>query len=119
MCSTRAARSPRGRPPRSGATSTWRRPTSARPGSRTARMPDTTLELRDVEVRYGAVPALRGASIAVRRGEVEGLIGPNGAGKSTLLHAVMGDVPVSRGAILFEGQSVVGIPTERIARRGI
>jgi branched-chain amino acid transport system ATP-binding protein len=82
-------------------------------------VPDTTLELHDVEVRYGAVPALRGASLRVSRGEVVGLVGPNGAGKSTLLHAVMGDVPVARGTILFEGQSVVGLPTERIARRGI
>jgi branched-chain amino acid transport system ATP-binding protein len=82
-------------------------------------VPDATLELRDVEVRYGAVPALRGVSLAVRQGEVVGLVGPNGAGKSTLLHAVMGDVPVARGSILFEGRSVLGIPTERIARQGI
>ena len=82
-------------------------------------MPDSVLTLEGLEVRYGAVPALRGASLTVGRGEVVGLVGPNGAGKSTLLHAVMGAAPVAGGSILFEGQSVLGIPTEEIARRGI
>lgn len=82
-------------------------------------MPEPALELEDVDVRYGAVPALRGASLTVGRGEVVGLIGPNGAGKSTLLLAVMGVVAVARGSIRFEGQSVLGMPTERIARRGL
>ncbi len=82
-------------------------------------MPDPILTLEGVEVRYGAVPALRGASLTVGRGEVVGLVGPNGAGKSTLLHAVMGATPVAVGSILFEGQSVLGVATEQIARRGI
>jgi branched-chain amino acid transport system ATP-binding protein len=82
-------------------------------------VPDPILTIEGVEVRYGAVPALRGASLTVGRGEVVGLVGPNGAGKSTLLHAVMGAAPVAGGSILFEGQSVLGIATEQIARRGI
>jgi branched-chain amino acid transport system ATP-binding protein len=82
-------------------------------------VPDPMLTLDRVEVRYGAVPALRGASITVGRGEVVGLVGPNGAGKSTLLHAVMGDAPVTAGSILFEGESVLGVAPEQIARRGI
>lgn len=82
-------------------------------------MPETALELQDVEVRYGVAPALRGASLAVQSGEVVGLVGPNGAGKSTLLNAVMGAVPVARGSILFEGRSVVGVDTEEIVRSGI
>jgi branched-chain amino acid transport system ATP-binding protein len=82
-------------------------------------VPEAALELHDVEVRYGVVPALRAASLTVSQGEVVGLVGPNGAGKSTLLLAVMGAVPVARGSILFEGQSVLGVPTERIARGGI
>ncbi len=82
-------------------------------------MPDSMLTLERLEVRYGAVPALRGASLTVGRGEVVGLVGPNGAGKSTLLHAVMGAAPVTGGSILFEGQSVLGTRTEEIARGGI
>src|SRR5579885_842657 len=91
-CSTRAARSPRARRRRSGATSTsplrtWDLPASRR---RRSRMPEPALEVQDLEVRYGAVRALRGATLSVDAGEIVGLMGPNGAGKSTLLHAVMG-----------------------------
>jgi branched-chain amino acid transport system ATP-binding protein len=82
-------------------------------------MPDVSLAIEDLEVRYGAVPALRGASLSIAPGEVVGLVGPNGAGKSTLLQSVMGAVPATRGSIMFEGRSVVGVPTERIVRSGI
>jgi branched-chain amino acid transport system ATP-binding protein len=82
-------------------------------------MPEIALAVEDLEVRYGAVPALRGASLSIAAGEVVGLVGPNGAGKSTLLQSVMGAVPATRGSILFQGRSVVGVPTERIVRSGI
>jgi branched-chain amino acid transport system ATP-binding protein len=82
-------------------------------------MPEVALAIEDLEVRYGGVPALRGASLSIAAGEVVGLVGPNGAGKSTLLQSVMGAVPASRGSIMFEGRSVVGVPTERIVRSGI
>ena len=51
------------------------------------------LELEGLDVLYGSVPAVRGLSLEVGRGELVGLIGPNGAGKSTTLHAIMGVVP--------------------------
>ncbi|MGZ4381245.1 MAG: ATP-binding cassette domain-containing protein [Gaiellaceae bacterium] len=58
-------------------------------------MPENVvLGVADLEVRYGTVPAVRGLTFEVRRGEIVGLIGPNGAGKSTTLHAIMGLVPV-------------------------
>jgi branched-chain amino acid transport system ATP-binding protein len=82
-------------------------------------MPEVSLAIEDLEVRYGAVPALRGASLSIAAGEVVGLVGPNGAGKSTLLQSVMGAVRAARGSIVFEGRSVVGVPTERIVRSGI
>jgi branched-chain amino acid transport system ATP-binding protein len=82
-------------------------------------VPEPALAIEGLDVRYGAVPALRGASLAVAPGEVVGLIGPNGAGKSTLLQAVMGAVPAAGGTIRFEGRSVAGVPTERIVRSGI
>ena len=82
-------------------------------------MPDSLLEIESLEVRYGAVPALRDASLTVGRGEIVGLVGPNGAGKSTTLLATMGVVPARAGAIRFDGHSIRGLPTERIVRRGI
>ena len=77
------------------------------------------LELDGLVVRYGSVPAVRGLSLAVERGELVGLIGPNGAGKSTTLHAIMGVVPAAEGDVRFAGQSIRGRAPEAIARAGI
>ncbi len=77
------------------------------------------LELDGLEVRYGAVAAVRGLSLEVHRGEIVGLIGPNGAGKSTTLHAVMGAAPVRGGDIRLDGRSLLGRSPEDVARSGI
>jgi branched-chain amino acid transport system ATP-binding protein len=77
------------------------------------------LEVEDLEVRYGAVPAVRGVSLQVGRGEIVGLIGPNGAGKSTTLHAIVGLVRPHRGDIRLAGRSLRGRPPEAVARAGI
>ena len=77
------------------------------------------LELFDLEVRYGTVPAVSGLSLEIGEGEIVGLIGPNGAGKSTTLHAVMGLVRPSGGEILLEGRSLLGRAPESISRAGI
>jgi branched-chain amino acid transport system ATP-binding protein len=77
------------------------------------------LELDRLDVRYGGVPAVRGLSLEVGRGELVGLIGPNGAGKSTTLHAIMGVVPTAAGDVRVEGRSVRGRPPEEIARYGV
>jgi branched-chain amino acid transport system ATP-binding protein len=77
------------------------------------------LELDELEVRYGAVPAVRGFSLRLERGEIVGLIGPNGAGKSTTLHAIMGLVPAHGGQIRLDGKSIRGRPPEAVARAGI
>jgi branched-chain amino acid transport system ATP-binding protein len=82
-------------------------------------MPEPSLEVQDLEVRYGVVPALRGASLSIDQGEIVGLVGPNGAGKSTLLHAVMGALPIAGGSVRFEGRPLAGVPTERIVRQGL
>jgi branched-chain amino acid transport system ATP-binding protein len=82
-------------------------------------LPEPVLAVEGLEVRYGAVPAVRGLTFEVARGEIVGLIGPNGAGKSSTLHAIMGVVPVAAGAIRHNGRSIRGRSTEAIARSGI
>jgi branched-chain amino acid transport system ATP-binding protein len=82
-------------------------------------MSDAVLELEDLEVRYGAVPAVRGLSLRVHRGEIVGLIGPNGAGKSTTLLSIMGVVPSRAGDIRLAGRSIRGRRTDAITRSGI
>jgi branched-chain amino acid transport system ATP-binding protein len=77
------------------------------------------LELEGLEVRYGAVAAVRRLSLRLEQGEIVGLIGPNGAGKSTTLHAIMGLVPVHGGEIRLAGRSIRGRPPESVARAGI
>jgi branched-chain amino acid transport system ATP-binding protein len=77
------------------------------------------LELENLHVRYGSVPAVRGLNLEVGKGELVGLIGPNGAGKSTTLHAIMGVVTPAAGDVRLAGQSVRGRSPEAIARAGI
>ena len=77
------------------------------------------LAIDGLEVRYGAVAAVRGLSLEVGEGEIVGLIGPNGAGKSTTLHAIMGALPLAGGEIRFDGGSLRGRNPEDIARAGI
>jgi branched-chain amino acid transport system ATP-binding protein len=77
------------------------------------------LELDGLEVRHGAVHAVRGLSLTVDRGEIVGLIGPNGAGKSSTLHAVMGLAPPAAGDVRLHGRSMVGRRPEDVARAGV
>ena len=77
------------------------------------------LAVEDLEVRHGAVTAVRGLSFEVGRGEMVGLIGPNGAGKSSTLHAIMGAVRPTAGDVRVNGVSVVGRRPEDLARRGV
>ena len=79
----------------------------------------TTLVVEGLEVRYGAVRAVRGLSLTVEPGEIVGLIGPNGAGKSSTLHAIMGAATVSAGDVRLGGASLLGRRPEDVARSGI
>jgi branched-chain amino acid transport system ATP-binding protein len=78
-----------------------------------------TLVLEKLDVRYGAVDAVRGLSLEVKPGEIVGLIGPNGAGKSSTLNAIMGAAPVVGGEIRLDGTSLRGRRSEDVARAGI
>jgi branched-chain amino acid transport system ATP-binding protein len=78
------------------------------------------LELRDVQVHYEAVQALKGISLRVDAGEIVSILGANGAGKSTVLRAISGLEPLSGGSILFDGAPLAGtVRPHEIVRRGI
>jgi branched-chain amino acid transport system ATP-binding protein len=82
-------------------------------------MAEPALAVEGLEVRYGAVTAVRDVSFEVAQGEIVGLIGPNGAGKSTTLHAIMGLVPARSGSVKLAGTPVLGRSPERIAQAGV
>jgi branched-chain amino acid transport system ATP-binding protein len=73
------------------------------------------LDVDNVEVRYGAIRALKGISFHVNEGEIVALLGANGAGKTTVLRAVMGLVRNRRGSIVVGGTDISDFPTHRIA----
>jgi branched-chain amino acid transport system ATP-binding protein len=77
------------------------------------------LAVRDLEVRYGPIQAVRGVTLSVEQGEIVALLGANGAGKSSLLTACMGLVPSAAGAVAFDGWAAEGQKTEVIVRRGM
>ena len=64
------------------------------------------LEVAEIEVAYGAAPALRGVSVTVGAGEPVCVVGPNGAGKTTLINAIAGLHPVRAGRLAFAGRDV-------------
>ena len=77
------------------------------------------LEVRDLEISYGPIRAVRGVSLEVRAREIVTLVGNNGAGKSSTLNAVAGLVRPAAGAIRLEGQAVAGLPAYRLVARGV
>ena len=76
------------------------------------------LRIEGLRKNYGAVAALQGVDIEVRRGEVMGLIGPNGSGKSTLFDCCTGLQKSDAGRVLLKGVDITGWPMNRIAREG-
>ncbi len=77
------------------------------------------LDIRNINVYYNNIRALRDVSFSVERGEIVSLIGANGAGKSTILKAVSGILTPRSGRILLEGKELVGASPHRIARMGV
>ncbi len=77
------------------------------------------LEVRDLDVAYGEIHALRGVDMRVEAGEVIVLIGANGAGKTTTLKAISGLVPVRGGEILWNGVPTGSWPPHRRVREGM
>ena len=77
------------------------------------------LEVTGLTTKYGAISALRDATLTVGSGEVVGLIGPNGAGKTTLLNSIAGLLKPAAGTVTFEGSDVTGHSPERLLRSGL
>ena len=80
---------------------------------------DVLLDVRDLEVAYGAARALFGVSFTVRRGSVTAVLGANGAGKSSLAGAIAGVVKPHAGTITFDGNDITGIAAHRACKQGI
>lgn len=77
------------------------------------------LEIRGINVFYGAIQALKDVSIDVKQGEIVAIIGSNGAGKSTLLRTVSGLLRPRGGTITFKGEPIHAMPAHEILRHGI
>ncbi|MFE9775493.1 ABC transporter ATP-binding protein [Streptomyces sp. NPDC005931] len=79
----------------------------------------TLLALRDARVRYGPLEALHGVTVAAPGPGLTVLLGRNGSGRTTVLHALAGVVPLSGGAVVWDGADVTGLPAYERARRGL
>ncbi len=77
------------------------------------------LEVKDLEVYYGVIQAIKGISFHVGQGEVIALIGANGAGKTTTLHTVTGLISPKNGHVLFEGKDITKVPAHKIVSMGM
>ncbi|NCO15999.1 MAG: ABC transporter ATP-binding protein [Alphaproteobacteria bacterium] len=77
------------------------------------------LKLESCKVRYGAVQAVRGVSLEIRKGEIVALLGANGAGKSSTMNAIAGLVPVADGKVWFEGRDITALAPEEIPVSGL
>ena len=77
------------------------------------------LEIKDIEVYYGMIQAIKGISFEVNKGEVIALIGANGAGKTTTLHTITGLLSPKKGSVIFEGKDITKVPAHKIVSLGI
>lgn len=77
------------------------------------------LEVRDLEVYYGVICALKGISFEVNEGEIVTLIGANGAGKTTTMQSVVGLIPKRSGSVVFNGQDITKTPCHKIVHMGM
>ncbi len=93
--------------------------TSARTETGEARTKVPILHLQSARKQFGGLVAVDDISLEVHPFEIVGLIGPNGAGKSTTFNLITGVLPLTQGAVLFQGQPITGLPPRRIVAKGI
>jgi ABC-type branched-chain amino acid transport systems, ATPase component len=77
------------------------------------------LEIKNIQVYYGMIQAIKDVSFEVNEGEVIALIGANGAGKTTILHTITGLIPAKNGEVIYEGINLQKIPAHKIVSHGI
>lgn len=77
------------------------------------------LEIKDLEVYYGMIKAIKGVSFEVNEGEVIALIGANGAGKTTILHTITGLLEAKKGSVFFDGKDITKVPAHKIVSMGM
>ncbi|RLK08492.1 ABC transporter ATP-binding protein [Ruegeria conchae] len=76
-------------------------------------------EVQNIHTGYGKVKVLFGVSLTVSAGEIHCLMGRNGAGKTTLLKAIMGQLPLSQGEVILDGERLSGLPAHLVPQRGM
>ena len=77
------------------------------------------LEVKDLQVFYGMIQAIKGISFEVNEGETVALIGANGAGKTTTLHTITGLLSPKKGSVVFEGKEITKVPAHKIVSLGM
>ena len=77
------------------------------------------LEVKNLEVYYGVICALKGISFEVNEGEIVSLIGANGAGKTTMMQSVVGIIPKKSGSVIFDGKDISKTPCHKIVQLGM
>ena len=77
------------------------------------------LEVKDLQVFYGVIQALKGISFEVQKGEIVTLIGANGAGKTTTMQTVIGLIPSKAGSIVYDGKDITRMPSHKIVASGV
>lgn len=82
-------------------------------------MSDVIMRVDGIRKTFGGLIAVNDVSFDLARGEILGLIGPNGSGKTTTMNLISGAFPMNRGTITLEGETISGLPANRVARKGV
>lgn len=77
------------------------------------------LEVKNLEVYYGVIQAIKGISFEVNEGEIVTLIGSNGAGKTTTMQSIMGLIPAKHGEIIYDGVPINKVPSHKVVQMGM
>ena len=102
----------RARPENWGAAETLDERTKPAPG-------ELVLEVQDIRKQFGGLVAVNDIQFQITAGQIVGLIGPNGAGKSTTFNLITGVLPLTAGSVRYRGETISGLPSREIARRGM
>ena len=94
-----------------------RKRSSSKRATHTDKLKSAYIQAKDVEVRFGNIPALRGVDLSLYPGEIAVMMGPNGAGKTTLLRTLIGLTPIQNGTIQVDGKDIAGRPVADICQQ--